>query len=138
MNKNITGRWKIGFDVAYTASLHSTGSTNGQKLGAALFAGSNLLSIGFNDWNKTTPHSAHSTHNGNTHAEVMAIVKRWHYEKSKNLILYVCRTITNSEKTIVNYGCSRPCDKCMNLIKEYGIQRVRFFDKVGIPVEIKF
>ena len=138
MDKNkLSKSWQRGFDAASAASLHSTGLAVGQKMGAALYAGSILLSIGFNDWNKTTPHSKHETHNGNTHAEVMAVVKRWHYEKSRNLILYVSRTITNPEQTIVKYGCSRPCEKCMNLAKDYGVRRVRFFNEFGMPNEIK-
>jgi len=130
MNK-LSKSWKRGFSVARAASLHSTGTTVGQKLGAALYSGSNLLSIGFNDWNKISKYAQHNTYYGNVHAEVSALIKRWHYEKSNNLILYVSRTITNSEKTIFDYGCSRPCIKCMRLIKEYGVRRVRFLMKLA-------
>jgi len=128
---------KRGFEVARAASLHSTGIAIGQKLGAALFAGSNLLSIGFNDFSKTHRHSVCEAYNGNLHAEIKCLVKRWHYEKSKNLILYVSRTITNPEQTILEYGCSRPCGNCMRVIVEFGVRRVRFFNENGIPEEIK-
>jgi deoxycytidylate deaminase len=130
--------WQRGFDAARAASVHSTGSAIGQKLGAALYAGSNLLSIGFNDWNRTSKHAQFDNYNGNVHAEVMCLVRRWHYEKSNNLILYVSRTTTNPERTVSKDGCSRPCSKCMNLVREYGIRRVRFFDESGLPTEIKF
>jgi len=133
----ISKSWKRGFDTATAASMHSTGSAVGQKLGASLYAGSNLLAIGFNDWTRTSKHAQYDTYNGNVHAEVMCLVRRWHYEKSKNLILYVSRTTTNAQQTIVKYGCSRPCEKCMNLVREYGVRRVRFFDERGMPTEIK-
>lgn len=129
--------WRRGFDVARAASEHSTGNAIGQKLGAALYAGSNLLSIGFNDYTRTSKHSRFHTYNGNIHAEVMCLIRRWHYEKSKNLILYVSRTITNPLQTISKDGCSRPCLNCMGVIIKYGIRRVRFFDEDGIPVELK-
>lgn len=136
-NENMSRSWQRGFEAARAASVHSSGPNVGQKLGAALYAGSILLSVGFNDWTKTHPNEVHDTHVGNTHAEVMAVVKRWHYEKSKNLTLYVSRTITNPEQTVVQWGCSRPCAKCMKLIKEYGVRRVRFFDEFGLPCEMK-
>lgn len=138
MDKNkLSKSWQRGFDAASAASLHSTGPAIGQKLGAALYAGSKLLAVGFNDWFRTSKHSQYNTYNGNVHAEVMCLIRRWHYEKSRNLILYVSRTITNPQQTIVKYGCSRPCAKCMNLVREYGVRRVRFFNESGIPTEIK-
>ena len=137
MEYKISKSWSRGFEVARIASMHSTGTTFGQKLGAALYAGSNLLSIGFNDINKTHKFSVCKEYNGNTHAEVKCLIKRWHYEKSNNLILYVSRIITNSDHTIMNFGCSRPCAKCMKVIIAYGIKRVRFYNERGIPEEIK-
>ena len=136
-NIKLSKSWERGFSVARAASLYSNGETIGQKLGAALYAGSNLLSIGWNDWNRTSKHAKFKTYNGNVHAEVMTMIRRWHYEKSKNLILYVSRTITNPEKTIVNYGCSRPCENCLALAKNYGVRRIRFFNEDGVPSEIK-
>ena len=134
----LSASWNRGFQSARAASIHSTGIAIGQKLGASLYAGSNLLSVGFNDFGKTHRHSVCATYNGNVHAEVMCLIRRWHYEKSKNLILYVSRTITNPEQTIFQYGCSRPCPNCMTVIREYGVRRVRFFDEAGKPTEIKF
>jgi deoxycytidylate deaminase len=135
---NLSKSWKRGFDAASAASMHSNGPTVGMRLGAALYAGSNLLSVGFNIWDKTTPHSSFSKYNGNVHAEVMALIKRWHYDKSNNLILYVCRTTTNSIQTIFKYGCSRPCSSCLMIAREYGIKRIRFIDENGKPKEVKF
>jgi len=129
--------WKRGFDAARAASVHSNAKTTGMRVGAALFSGSNLLSFGYNDWNKTSPNARNPTYVGNVHAEVMALNRRWHYDKSKNLILYISRTCSNSEKTKTFDGCSRPCDNCMKAIKEFGISRIRYFDEYGFPSETK-
>jgi len=129
--------WRRGFQAARAASLLSNGPTLGAKLGAALYAGSNLLSVGYNDWFKTTPHTRNATYNGNTHAEAMALIKRWHYDHSGNLILYVWRSTTDPQQTQTGNGCSRPCASCMNLIRLAGVRRIRFFDEQGVPNEIK-
>ena len=102
-------------------------------MGAALYAGSNLLCVGHNVWDKTSPHSFYDS----THAEISTILKRRHYDKSKNMILYVSRTITNPEQSEVWHGCSRPCAKCLEFSKSNGIKRIRFFDEDGVAVEIK-
>lgn len=134
--KKLSKSWQRGFDEAQQASLKSNGHTYGSKMGASLFAGSSLLAIGWNIWGKTTRHSQHKHFNGNVHAEMKAIIKRQYYS-NHNLVLYVVRNITNSKKTIVEYGCSKPCKKCMKLIKIFGIKKVRFFDEYGIAREIK-
>jgi deoxycytidylate deaminase len=133
----LSGVWQRGFDAAEAASLYSNGPQKGYKLGAALYSSSTLLSIGFNDWYRTSPWSKHSNWQGNLHAEIMALIKRRHYEKSNNLILYISRTKTNSIKTINTPGCSRPCFNCMTAIKLAGIKKIRFFDEKENPVEIK-
>jgi tRNA(Arg) A34 adenosine deaminase TadA len=124
-------------DAASAAALSSNGPQKGFRLGASLYAGSNLLAAGHNLWGKTNPNSAHETYLGNVHAEISCLVKRRHYDKSNNLILYVSRTTTNSRQTVEQYGCSRPCPRCMAAIKVAGVRRVRFFDEEGKPVEIK-
>lgn len=136
-NTKMIGSWQRGFDAAIAASLHSTGPTIGMKLGAALYAGSKLLSIGFNDFTRTHTNYQFETYNGNIHAEAMTLIRRWHYEKPKNLILYIARITTNPEQTIVQCGCSRPCNICMKLIRNYGVRRIRFYDEFGIPCEEK-
>ena len=135
--RNLSKSWMRGFDAAQAASRLSNGPTSGTRMGAALYAGSNLLSVGFNDWTKTTTLCQHNTHNGNTHAEIMALLKRRHYDKSRNMILYVSRTITNSAQTEVWNGCSRPCAKCLEFSKNNKIKRIRFFDENGDAAEIK-
>jgi deoxycytidylate deaminase len=134
---SLSGSWQRGFDAAKAASLLSNGPQVGYQLGAALYAGSNLLSVGHNIWGKTTPRSSSSTYNGNVHAEMMALVRRFHYDRPNNLILYISRTNMNSRKTAERPGCSRPCKHCMDLIKLSGVRRVRFYNEFGHPVEIK-
>jgi deoxycytidylate deaminase len=129
--------WNRGFNAAHAAALHSDGPTNGTRMGAALYAGSNLLSFGYNVWFKTNPNFSFGTHNSNTHAEAMCLVRRKHYDHSSNLILYVARTVTNTTQTKYANGFSKPCDRCMALIKLAGVRRVRYFDKNGEAVEIK-
>lgn len=129
--------WQRGFDAARAASLLSNGTSPGYRLGAALYAGSNLLSVGFNDWDKSTPHSTTRKYQGNTHAEAMALVRRWHYGRGSNLILYVSRTTTDPQHVEFKNGCSRPCGSCMNLIRLAGVKRIRFYDEKGNPAEIK-
>lgn len=129
--------WKRGFDVARAASLLSDGPQTGYRLGAALYAGSNLLSIGCNNWNKTTPYSKNTEFNGNVHAEISCLVRRRHYDHSNNMILYISRTTTNALRTESQDACSRPCTNCLNLIKISGVRRIRFFNEQGEPTEIK-
>jgi tRNA(Arg) A34 adenosine deaminase TadA len=133
----LSGAWYRGFSAAAGAALSSNGTQFGFKLGAALYAGSNLLSAGHNMWGKTTPHSVHSTYNGNVHAEIACLLKRRYYDKSNNLILYVYRATTDSQQTMSQNGCSRPCNNCMTAIKLAGVRRVRFFNESGEPDEIK-
>lgn len=133
----LSGTWERGMAAAAGAALSSTGTQFGFKLGAALYAGSNLLASGHNVWNKTTPHSSHSGYNGNTHAEISCLVKRKHYDYSNNLIIYVYRATTDSQQTKSQYACSRPCARCLDAIKIAGVRRVRFFDENGDPAEIK-
>jgi tRNA(Arg) A34 adenosine deaminase TadA len=133
----ISGSWKRGFAVAEASSRLSNGPQRGYMLGAALYAGSNLLSVGCNNWYKSNPLSKVGNWQGNTHAEMVAILRRRHFDHNRNLTLYVSRTTTNSRQTKDKPGCSRPCKLCMGLIKISGIKRVRFYDEDGNPAEIK-
>lgn len=128
--------WKRGFEVAGAASLLSNAPTWGAKMGAALFSGSKLLSVGCNTYNKTSPFT-NDFKNGSTHAEISAMLRRRYYDKSSNLILYIYRTTTNARRTIEKNACSRPCHNCMREIISFGIRRIRFFDENGFPTELK-
>jgi deoxycytidylate deaminase len=129
--------WKRGFDAAHAAATHSNGSQPGLCLGAALFDGPRILSRGFNTWGKTTPYTRHASYLGNVHAEASCLIHRKYYDNPKNLTLYVVRQKTNSRHTIRENVCSRPCKSCMELIKQFNIKRIRFYDTNGNPAEME-
>jgi deoxycytidylate deaminase len=142
-NENISKAWRRGFDAAKAASMHSNAKQLGYRIGAAVYSSGNLLSIGFNTYNKTTPASAGkigsagNIFTGNFHAEVSAIIKRKHYENPRNLIIYVSRTIYNSHGKEIDNACSMPCNNCLALIKQAGIRRIRYYDQNGEAQEMK-
>jgi len=114
----------------------SNGPQQSMMLGAALFSGPRLLSVGCNIWGKTTPRNMHREYNGNVHAEVACLVRRQHYANA-NLTLYVARLTTNVHRNTYARGCSRPCDLCMDFIRSVGVKKVRFYDDRGLPTEIR-
>lgn len=121
--------WQKGFDAAKAASLHSNSIQKSKQIGAALYSGNRLLSIGYNLFFKTHPQykikKKGETVHKNTHAEWMALLKRQYYEDT-NLILYVYR-----ESAKGNPACSRPCEVCESMLQLAGVSRVRFIDEEG-------
>jgi tRNA(Arg) A34 adenosine deaminase TadA len=99
-------------------------------MGAAIFSGPNLISFGFNNYNRTHPNSRGRNFDYSTHAEHAAILKIQHYD-NKNLIMYIYRETSGGIAT------SKPCSMCMGKMEEAGIKRVRFFDENGIAQEEK-
>jgi deoxycytidylate deaminase len=124
----ISGIWKRGFDAAKAASEYSDGIRTGRKMGAALFSGAKLISIGFNLYNKTHPESGHLK---KVHAEQSALLKRRHYDNSNNLTMYVWRS------TSLGPSCSKPCPMCESLMSLAGVGRVRYIDQNGNFKEMK-
>jgi hypothetical protein len=135
--KPITKRWVKGFMEASLASVNSDGRTKGMRLGAAIFHGSRLLSYGWNLFSKTKPGNSYRSskgyiYNTSTHAEQMAIDQIKHYDYSNaKLIMYVARL--NGDNKMV---CSRPCNTCMDYMREHGIRIVRFINEQGMPEEL--
>lgn len=119
-----------GFAVAFAAAELSDAPRTARKLGAALFSGPRLLSVGANLYGRSHPDSSNPNFIRSTHAEHCAILKRRHYE-GDNMILYVARRLANGEP-----GASRPCQNCLNLCRMAGIKRVRFYDGHGKQQEI--
>jgi deoxycytidylate deaminase len=124
--------WKRGFDAAKAARLYSNGERPGRKLGAALFNGSNLISIGFNIYAKTHPSVHAKLFDKNIHAEHAAVIKRQHYDNGNNLILYVYRE--NSEGSPI---CSKPCPSCQAILALANVRRVRYIDERGQFTEMR-
>ena len=112
-----------GFDTAFAAALLSNAPRPGVRLGAALFSGPRLLSIGANRWH-THPNSDNNEEfNRTLHAEAVALLRRQHYDKpSGHLTLFVARRLADG-----TIGNSRPCVNCLRLCKEAGVRRVHFY-----------
>jgi len=120
-----------GMSVALAASLLSDAPRCGLRLGASLFHGSRLLSIGANRWH--THPASHNTKefNRTLHAEAVALLRRAHYDAPHRLTLYVARK--HEDGTL---GCSRPCANCMALARLAGVRRVFFYNHEGNPEEV--
>jgi len=127
--------WQRGFDSAKAASLHSNAPRVSKKMGAALYSGNRLLSIGYNLFYKTHPkyifYEDGEKFAKNVHAEWMALLKRQHYSNS-NLIMYVYRELDNG-----NLGCSKPCPMCKTMMEVAGVSKVRYIEKDGTYEEMK-
>lgn len=133
---NLPKSWRQGFEVARATSFLSNAPTESKKMGAALFASSTLLSVGYNIYDKTHPLYTDRNENGeefcrNTHAELMAITKRKHLNNN-GLIMYVYREIQSGVP-----AHSRPCKICMKILQEFGVKKIRYISKNGIFVEEK-
>ena len=126
-----------GMEVAAVASKLAETPHIRTKMGAALFAGSRLVSIGFNKYSKSHPdHKIHDRDESflyNIHAEQAALIKRRHYENGGNLTMYVYRETTDGAP-----GCSKPCSMCQALLKEAGVRKVIYIDVEGNVSEMKF
>lgn len=133
----LTDRWVRGFEAAKNASTHSDGYAVRDRMGAAIFHGRRVLSVGHNTYQKTKPGNLAikadgKIHTLSLHAEQMAVNRIRHYEYSSKLICYVVRV-----NAFGQYVTSKPCRMCLNYLKEHNIQIVRFINEVGLPEEIR-
>lgn len=112
--------WDRGFQVAKAASEYGVAPRKSRKVGAAIYAGSKLLAIGFNHYGKTHPQT-----DWGIHAEHSALIKRAYYP-AKNMVMYVYRELADGST-----ACSRPCDNCIYLMRLAGVSAVRFADTDG-------
>jgi deoxycytidylate deaminase len=119
-----------GFSVAFAAALLSTAPRAGLKLGAALYSGSRLLSVGANRWH-SHPASNNTGFCRSLHAENVALLRRQHFDRpSGRLTLFVARRLADG-----SIGNSKPCGNCLKLCVEAGISRVRFYEH-GVRQEL--
>ena len=119
-----------GFEVAFAASLLSDAPRAGLRMGAALFSGSRLLSVGANRWH-SHPASDNDGFCRSLHAEHCALVRRAHYDAPSRMTLYVARRRDDGST-----GCSRPCNNCAALARLAGVRRVWFYNAAGKQEEI--
>ncbi len=129
IERPITKRWIQGFEAAKAASECSDGFKNRDKMGSAIFFGSRLLSIGFNQYSKI---DASTKKQLSMHAEKAALskIKYRNYESVK-LICYVVRMNSKNQ-----YVVSKPCKSCITALTEGGIHSVRFVNSNGNAEEI--
>jgi deoxycytidylate deaminase len=136
MLSNLPASIKRGFEAALVASNHSDGLQRRLKMGAAIYAGSRLLSIGFNQYQKTKPGNKFFKVGENgvvkeflktIHAEQNALIKIRHRDYSNNkLSMYIYRSDSNG-----NPATSAPCPLCQADIKKAGIAKVYFIAPGG-------
>jgi cytidine deaminase len=114
-------KWTRGFETAKAASEYAVAPRHSRKVGAALFSGSSLLSIGANRYGHSHPQAKWGIH-----AEHAALIKRRHHPNNGNLILYVYRELSDGSPALC-----KPCANCQNLMSEVGVRLVRFVDSAG-------
>jgi deoxycytidylate deaminase len=130
--KDLPSSWITGFDAAKKEMLSSPeNDKNTFNVGAALFSGNRIISVGHNVYEKTHPmyldvNEREEEFARNTHAELMALSRRKHYSNNKNLIMYVYREAKNKEPAI-----SEPCPICKKMLKEFGVAKVRYVNEYG-------
>jgi deoxycytidylate deaminase len=107
------------FEIARAASLLSS-ARRSRQIGAALFSGSILLSVGNNEYGHTHPRSSPFC---NLHAEHRCLLRRRWRENGNNLCIYVYRELSDGTR-----ACSKPCSNCLNLLREAGVKTAYYFD----------
>jgi len=118
-------------DVALAAAQLSTAPRTGLKVGAALYCGARLLSLGSNRW-QSHPESDNTGFNRSLHAEAVALIRRKHYDAPRGrLTLYISRQREDGTR-----GCSRPCANCLELMRLAGVRRAWFYNKQGKPEDM--
>ena len=120
-----------GMSVALAASLLSNAPRCGLRLGAALYSGSRLLSVGANRWHSHPASDNNDEFCRSLHAEHCALVRRQHYDAPSRMTLYVARRREDG-----SLGCSKPCGNCMELARFAGVRRVWYYDQNGEAKEI--
>lgn len=137
ISREMTNRWQRCFEIAKAASEHSDGKFPRDRMGAAIFSGSRLLSVGFNQYAKSRPGNIGLKKNGRTflisiHAEQSALSKIKYRDYSSNkLICYIVRL-----NSVGDFTSSKPCNMCIDHLKNHGIKNVRFINESGNPEEL--
>lgn len=137
----MNNRDKSMFSVAKKISELSDYKTKRVHIGCVIVLGNRIISTGYNS-NKTSPlqkkynrleYSEESPHK--MHAEVKALtplINHWSYNPIdfNKIKLYTYREKSNGE-----LGSSRPCPRCMQLIKELGIKQLYYTTDDGFCEE---
>jgi hypothetical protein len=119
-----------GFDASFAAAELSDAPRAGLRMGASLWVGARLLSVGSNRWH-SHPASDNNGFNRSLHAEHVAILRRQHYDlPSGRLTMYVARRLADG-----TVGDSRPCANCLRLLRIAEVRRVWFYE-AGVQREL--
>lgn len=111
---------KRGFRYAHKAALASQAPH--YRVGAAIFSGPRLISVG---WNSEKTHPSSSTRYKAHHAEFAAIVGNYKRDMIGATIFVV--RITPSGKI----GLAKPCPECQKFINAAGISKVFYTNFYG-------
>lgn len=103
------------FEIARKLSFKSDYETH--KLGSCVVKGNKLLGLGFN---KKKTHPKSNSRFKNIHAELSAILNC----QQENL--YGCDIYVYRENKKGELSLSKPCNCCLEIIKQVGIRRVYF------------
>lgn len=118
------GRHERGLKAAIKAAFDS--DFREHKVGAALFKGARLLSLGAN-YKKSHPAN---TACWSQHAEFSTLLG-YEQEELAGTTLYVAR-LTRTNRV----SCARPCPECQALILRKGVDRVFFTNYEGVLEEM--
>lgn len=118
------GRVERGIQAAIGAATLSSHRTH--RVGAALFLGSRLVSLGFNN-HRTNPKQRGFLFREHAETNCLIGTRRWTLDRA---ILYVAR--------INSFGpqMARPCPACQTLLKAVGIRRVWYTNVKGKPEKL--
>ena len=113
MNRKLKGK-RAAIKAAQLSQFYA------HRVGAALFDGPRLVTLGFNR-HKSHPDSSCFTQ----HAEFDSL-KRVKWKKTANLVMYVAR-LTRTDKI----SLARPCLQCQDVLLRTGIKKVFFTNYYG-------
>ncbi len=97
-------------------------STENYRVGAAIFNGPRLVSVG---WNSKKTHPGMDSRYNWQHAETSALIGT-----SKlclvRCVIYVVRLTKGG-----NLGISKPCKLCQRMLADVGIKKIRYVNREG-------
>lgn len=132
---NITGKEKAYFRIAKNVS---TLSDHRCKIGCVIVDGHRVISSGYNSNSKVHRLQAEidteyfgCTCYGKVHAETSALIPLINSKYDlRNATVYTYREDRNGQIAI-----SRPCPRCMSLIKKCGIKKIKYTTNDGFAKE---
>lgn len=103
-----------------TAKCEATKSEYYQKVGAVVVSGNKILSKACNEIRHCAIGKRYTPWENSTHAERNAC-RKINKDKLKGCYIFVYRELANGKPSL-----AKPCDGCMELIKDMGFKRVYY------------